>query len=93
LRTLEKEHKDAVERAVSLDIPHAVMPLDEENPDSHPQDEESQPSQEEKSADIVLDDKARPRNARTNWDEVVKKLMNRDRSGKLCLERETNKPT
>ncbi|KAL3735662.1 hypothetical protein ACJRO7_024742 [Eucalyptus globulus] len=70
LRTLEKEHKDAVERAVSLDIPHAVI---------H--------SLHRKSADIVLDDKARPRNARTNWDEVVKKLMNRDRSGKLCLER------
>ncbi|XP_010064841.2 uncharacterized protein LOC104451997 [Eucalyptus grandis] len=93
LRTLEKEHKDAVERAVSLDIPHAAMSLDEENPDSNPQDEESQPSQEEKSADIVLDDKARPRNARTNRDEVIKKLMNRDRSGKLCLERETNNPT
>lgn len=93
LRTIEKEHKDALERAVSLNIPHAVTSPDEENPDSNPQDEESQPSREEKSADVFLDDKARPCDARTNWDEVVKKLMKRDKSGKLSLKRETNDPT
>ncbi|KAF8017174.1 hypothetical protein BT93_H2382 [Corymbia citriodora subsp. variegata] len=93
LRTIEKEHKDALERAVSLDIPHAVKSLDKENRDSNPQDQESQHSQEEKSADVILDDKARPRDARTNWDEVVKKLMKRDESGKLCLKGETNDPT
>ncbi|KAF8017171.1 hypothetical protein BT93_H2380 [Corymbia citriodora subsp. variegata] len=92
LRTIEKEHKDALERAVSLDIPHAVKSLDKENPDSNPQDEESQPSQQEKSADVALDDKARPHDARTNWDEVIKKLMKRDESGKPLLERETNDP-
>ncbi|XP_030523094.1 uncharacterized protein LOC115735813 isoform X1 [Rhodamnia argentea] len=93
LRTIEKEHKDALERAVSLNIPHAVTSLDEENPDSNPQEEKSQPSREEKSADVVLDDKARPHDARTNWDEVVKKVMKRDKSGKLSLKRETNDPT
>ncbi|XP_039171690.1 uncharacterized protein LOC104449715 isoform X2 [Eucalyptus grandis] len=93
LRSIEKEHKDALERAVSLNIPHAVTSQDEENPDSNPQDEEPQPSQEEKSSDVVLDDKARPCDARTNWDKVVKKLMNRDKSGKLRLEKETNNPT
>ncbi|XP_039170505.1 uncharacterized protein LOC120286346 [Eucalyptus grandis] len=65
LRSIEKEHKDALERAVSLNIRHAVTSQDEESPDSNPQDR-SQPSQEEKSADIVLDDKARPRDVRTN---------------------------
>lgn len=93
LRTKEKEHKDALERAVSLDIPHAVTSLDKGNPDSNPQDEESRPSQEEKSADVVLDDKARLRDSKTNWNEVVKKLMMRDKSGKLRLKRETNNPT
>ncbi|KAI6691464.1 hypothetical protein NL676_028292 [Syzygium grande] len=93
LRTKEKEHRDALERAVSLDIPHAVTSLDKENPDSNPQDEESRPSQEEKSADVVLDDKAKPRDSKTNWNEVVKKLMMRDKSGKLRLKRETNNPT
>lgn len=87
------EHKDALERAVSLNIPHAVTSQDEENPDSNRQDEESRPSQEEKSADVVLNDKARPRNPKTKWDEVIKKLMKRDESGKQRLNRETNDPT
>ncbi|KAK3426386.1 hypothetical protein EUGRSUZ_F02854 [Eucalyptus grandis] len=93
LRSIEMEHKDALERAVSLNIPHAVTSQDEENPDSNRQDEESRPSQEEKSADVVLNDKARPRNPKTKWDEVVKKLMKRDESGKQRLNRETNDPT
>lgn len=93
LRSIEMEHKDALERAVSLNIPHAVTSQDEENPDSNRQDEESRPSQEEKSADVVLNDKARPRNPKTKWDEVIKKLMKRDESGKQRLNRETNDPT
>ncbi|XP_010062261.2 uncharacterized protein LOC104449717 isoform X1 [Eucalyptus grandis] len=93
LRSIEMEHKDALERAVSLNIPHAVTSQDEENPDSNRQDEESRPSQEEKSADVVLNDKARPRNPKTKWDEVVKKLMKRNESGKQRLNRETNDPT
>ncbi|KAK3426388.1 hypothetical protein EUGRSUZ_F02857 [Eucalyptus grandis] len=93
LRSIEKEHEDALERAVSLNIPHAVTSRDEENPDSNCQDEESRPSQEGKSADVVLNDKARPRDLRTKWDKVVKKLMKRNESGKLHLNRETNDPT
>ncbi|KAL8476350.1 hypothetical protein ACS0TY_028865 [Phlomoides rotata] len=69
--TLEKEHKDALERAVSLNIPHAV-PADNE-PST---DDGTEKSEKEKSP---------PRSARTNWNEVVEKLFNKNESGKLRL--------
>lgn len=82
LRTIEKEHKDALERAVSLNIPHAVK-----TPDSEPKEaaeevnhSEDQPEQREsKSA-----------GGATNWDEVVKKLFKKTGTGDLVVNKEVN---
>lgn len=94
LKTLEKEHKDALERAVSLNIPHAVGVEEEES---------STQKEEEPMEDITLEasqkhdedastSKARGSDARTNWNEVVEKLFNRDESGEFQLKREATGP-
>ncbi|OIT03106.1 PREDICTED: uncharacterized protein LOC109225261 [Nicotiana attenuata] len=82
LKTLEKEHKDALERAVSLNIPHAVDADEEESTESIT--EESSQKQEEDASTS----KAQCSDARTNWNEVVEKLFNRDETGKLRLKRD-----
>ncbi|KAJ8541966.1 hypothetical protein K7X08_016832 [Anisodus acutangulus] len=96
LKTLEKEHKDALERAVSLNIPHAVG-VDE--------DESSSQKKEEYMDDISITgevsqkqdedastSKAQGSDARTNWNEVVEKLFNKDKTGKLQLQRAATGP-
>ncbi|XP_055810945.1 uncharacterized protein LOC129880778 [Solanum dulcamara] len=94
LKTLEKEHKDALERAVSLNIPHAVGVEEEES---------STQKEEEPMEDITLEasqkhdedastSKARGSDGRTNWNEVVEKLFNREESGELRLKREATGP-
>ncbi|XP_051117490.1 uncharacterized protein LOC127242131 [Andrographis paniculata] len=99
--TLEKEHKDALERAVSLNIPHAVGSGEEEN-SGNADEEKSGNAEEEKSSpgkDVETspgDDAELPRakenppgrNGRTNWNEVVEKLFKRSDSGKLHLNRD-----
>lgn len=69
LNTLEKEHKDALERAVSLNIPHAVSAAEEE-------EEEEECNNAEASE---------PKSKKKNWDEVVEKLFHRSNSGELVL--------
>lgn len=77
LQTIEKEHKEALERAVSLNIPHATT--------STGDDEEG--AQEESAEACENESKsAQDSGGGTNWDEVVKKLMKRDESGKLIFE-------
>ena len=82
LQTIEKEHKDALERAVSLNIPHAVSTADEltENEET-----ETEPAQVDKGDTP----KAKPEsNSKgTNWDEVVEKLFKRSESGNLILKK------
>ncbi|XP_071712969.1 uncharacterized protein [Rutidosis leptorrhynchoides] len=74
LQSIEKEHKDALERAVSLKIPHAVM---------KPEDEEMQPltnkteeccNQDEPSKHEG-EDSNNTKPSRANWNELVKKLL------------------
>lgn len=90
LKTLEKEHKDALERAVSLNIPHAVG-VDEEESSSQKEEEpmEDIPFEECKErGEDASTSKSQGSDARTNWNEVVEKLFNRDETGKLRLNRE-----
>ncbi|KAF3618686.1 putative endo-1,4-beta-xylanase Z-like [Capsicum annuum] len=94
LKTLEKEHKDALERAVSLNIPHAVG-VDEEEPSTQKEEEpmEDIPFEECKEyGEDASTSKTQGRDARTNWNEVVEKLFKRDITGKLRLMRETTDP-
>ncbi|EYU45800.1 hypothetical protein ABFS82_11G100100 [Erythranthe guttata] len=95
--TLEKEHKDALERAVSLNIPHAVIPGEEE---SSGNTEEGSSSSVEKSVEASSHDgktqhsseieKSCCKNARTNWNEVAEKLFKRNESGKMLLNRDVS---
>lgn len=92
LRTFEKEHKDALDRAASLNIPHAVGSTDEE-PTIHKKDGSSSGDE---AAEISLNVTANSKKTtsesaggRVNWNEVVGMLFDRDESGKLLLKQDT----
>ncbi|CAN8232872.1 unnamed protein product [Cochlearia groenlandica] len=75
LNTLEKEHKDALERAVSLNIPHAVSAAEEE---------EIEIKVEEECENVEETSEPKPKNKK-NWDQVVEKLFHRSNSGEFVL--------
>ncbi|XP_057971666.1 uncharacterized protein LOC131160243 [Malania oleifera] len=83
LQTIEKEHKDALQKAVSLNIPHAVPASEELSGD---EDAETSHNQSEEASKP----KSRSSGGRTNWDELVEKLFKKDELGHLLLKRETN---
>ncbi|KAL8550174.1 hypothetical protein ACS0TY_008848 [Phlomoides rotata] len=88
--TLEKEHKDALERAVSLNIHHVVTSGEEEESSCNT---EAASSSGDKSLETCKDDTEDSsekeisfcKNARTNWNEVVEKLFRRNLSRKMLL--------
>ncbi|KAK9272530.1 hypothetical protein L1049_002903 [Liquidambar formosana] len=87
LQTIEKEHKDALERAVSLNIPHAVITAEEEPS----RDKDVEPSQNE--SEDASESKSKSSSGRTNWNEVVQKLLKKNESGERLLKRDTDTPT
>lgn len=94
-QTLEREHKDAMERAVSLNIPYASSSAEEES---------SLNTEEESSRDksvMTCDDETEPsfeteqpptKNVKTNWSEIVQKLLKKNDSGESLLKRDTAAP-
>ncbi|XP_062004783.1 uncharacterized protein LOC133722012 [Rosa rugosa] len=84
LRTFEKEHKDALERAVSLNVPYAVTASEEASEDQKP---EEAPQNE---TEDVSETKSKSTSGRTNWDHVVQKLFKKTESGDIQLNRESN---
>lgn len=90
--TLEKEHKDALERAVSLNIPHAEASY-EESPGKHDEGNSEDRNVETSKDNIeVSSEKRNPsgKNAQTNWNETVAKLFEKKESGKLILKRDVS---
>ncbi|XP_009370563.2 uncharacterized protein LOC103959910 [Pyrus x bretschneideri] len=87
LRTFEKEHKDALERAVSLNVPHAVTPNEEAPADQKPEEALEIESKSEDPADT----KSKSTGGRASWDDVVGKLFKKE-SGHLLLKRDSNPP-
>ncbi|KAE8685935.1 endo-1,4-beta-xylanase Z-like [Hibiscus syriacus] len=87
LKTLEKEHEDALQKAVSLNIPYAV-PIAGETIEIGI--EEMETETEAVEANNGDNPKAKPElsSRGTNWDELVEKLFERSESGKLILNRE-----
>ncbi|CAN1351606.1 Galactose mutarotase [Linum perenne] len=81
IQTLEKEHKDALERAVSLNVPHAVSDADAE--DEGEQEEEEEEKEEEEGPARKEEESRKNKSSRggTNWDELVKKLFRKGESG------------
>lgn len=99
VKTLEKEHKDALERAVSLNIPHAMAStsyLEQEKEEAS----SSSLSSGETAAVELENNKCKSEEPpggggggggkKTNWNDVVKKLFERDESGELVLQRNIN---
>ncbi|KAE8730460.1 hypothetical protein F3Y22_tig00002919pilonHSYRG00016 [Hibiscus syriacus] len=87
LQTIEKEHKDALQKAVGLNIPHAVSASDEKI-----ENEET----ETEAAGADIGDSPKPKSelspGGTNWDQLVEKLFKRSESGKLVLNKESDIP-
>ncbi|KAL3568419.1 hypothetical protein D5086_031070 [Populus alba] len=87
MQTAEQEHRNALERAVSLNIPHAVT-----TPDVEPlKDNRTEPSLSEGVQASQF--KSTSTGRKTNWDEVVKNLFKKDESGDLVLNKEVSAPT
>lgn len=90
--TLEKEHKDALDRAVSLNVPHAVSSevefilgreLAEEERSSVPREESAKNGDKETNHG-----ESKPGGGTANWDHLVQKLFTKNTSGKLHLKEE-----
>ncbi|KAK3218505.1 hypothetical protein Dsin_012475 [Dipteronia sinensis] len=79
LKTIEKEHKDALQKALSLNIPHAAV----RGEDEPPQDE-AEPSQGDN--EDALKTKSQSSGGTTNWDQVVEKLFKKNESGDLVVQ-------
>ncbi|XP_061342917.1 uncharacterized protein LOC133289066 isoform X1 [Gastrolobium bilobum] len=86
LKTIEKEHKDALERAVSLNVPHAVDTAEKE-PSANNEGEASSSGAKDPSST-----QSKSSGARANWDEVVEKLLKKNETADPHLERDTNVP-
>ncbi|GKV00191.1 hypothetical protein SLEP1_g12924 [Rubroshorea leprosula] len=88
LETIEKEHKDALERAVSLNIPIAA------STSAKPSANETLPGKEEMPSQAEGDDAPKTKltssSRSENWDELVEKLFQRNDSGNLVLKQETD---
>lgn len=81
LKTIEKEHKDALDRAVSLNIPHAVATSEDE---SH--EDEPEPSHAKREDASETKQKSSGKSA--NWDQLVEKLFKKSESGDLTLNKD-----
>ncbi|KAJ0987231.1 hypothetical protein J5N97_005587 [Dioscorea zingiberensis] len=80
-QTLEKEHRDALERIVSLNVPNATPPTDDSRQDTS----DATPHEIE----IVESSSSNSKSCeKTNWDELVEKLFDRNESGDLVLKRD-----
>ncbi|XVE72235.1 hypothetical protein DITRI_Ditri11bG0023100 [Diplodiscus trichospermus] len=87
LQTIEKEHKDALERAVTLNIPHAASTVDEL---AEKEETQAEPTQADKGDTPKAKSETSSRGA--NWDELVEKLFKRSESGNLILKKESDSP-
>ncbi|XP_058187141.1 uncharacterized protein LOC131304058 [Rhododendron vialii] len=85
-QSLQQEHKDALERAVSLNIPHAVTTPEEEEPSTSK--EQNVECDDSESFEIEGTVKSQPCGGRTNWNMVVEKLLKKDESGELLFEKD-----
>lgn len=96
-QTLEMEHIDALERAVTLHVPHAVPPPEEATaetslePSVEPGNTEgtSNPPSVKIQGEWASHSDSKS-SGRTNWQELVEKLFSRNDSGNLVLKKDIN---
>ncbi|PKA61323.1 hypothetical protein AXF42_Ash006220 [Apostasia shenzhenica] len=82
-QTLEKEHMNALERAVSLNVLHAFSPPEDHYNTAKLVDRESFEDEQELPSSSYG-----PKSGRANWDDLVEKLFARNESGNLVLKKE-----
>ncbi|KAK2441825.1 alpha/beta-Hydrolases superfamily protein [Trifolium repens] len=87
LKTIEKEHKDALERAVSLNVPHAVDSAEEEHLENNGEGSSNNGDKEAASST-----ETKPSRGRLTWEEVVEKLLKKNETGEKHIEEDTNVP-
>ncbi|WJX32149.1 hypothetical protein P8452_20513 [Trifolium repens] len=87
LKTIEKEHKDALERAVSLNVPHAVDSAEEEHLENNGEGSSNNGDKEAASST-----ETKPSRGRLTWEEVVEKLLKKNETGEKHIEEDTNAP-
>jgi hypothetical protein len=79
LQSLKDEHKNALERAKTLDIPHAADLSElgiQDDASATPFSDTHETSTEPKSI------------GRTSWDELMEKLFTKDEEGKLVVKKD-----
>lgn len=91
--TIEKEHKKALERAVTLNIPHAVPTDTDEEPPAHKEESSQGVTVATSPIKGASTSTGHTTAARTNWNDVVEKLFARDEMGKLALNKEPSGST
>lgn len=91
LQTIQQEHRDALERAVSLNVPHAVDTAEKEPSENNEAEAESSSSGGKDT--LSSQSKSSGGGGRSNWDEVVEKLLKKNKPGDdLDLEKDTAVP-
>ncbi|CAH9106172.1 unnamed protein product [Cuscuta europaea] len=97
LQSIKKEHEDALERAVSLNIPHALPTTEEEevaessgNHNEGPQMVQMLgiPANSSSQKDEKKGEESSQFKTKTNWDELVEKLFKKDETGKMQFNRD-----
>ncbi|CAL9126545.1 unnamed protein product [Musa acuminata var. zebrina] len=81
-QSFEQEHKAALEKAVSLNIPHAVAVTEEASEATI-----TAPSEGQQGATSGGGSKS---SGRANWDQLVEKLFSKNESGNLVLKKDIN---
>jgi len=80
LQSFEEEHKNALQRAKTLDVPHAAdlseEEIQEDGSNGPPSGTHGETTTETKSA------------GSSSWDELMEKLFTRDEDGKLVVNKD-----
>lgn len=94
-QTLEKEHVDALEWAVTLHVPHAVPPPEESTVGASlesPNETANVPVDKSQGGVDATSRSNSKSSSRTNWQDLVEKLFSENESGNLVLKKEVGIP-
>ncbi|CAO2816391.1 unnamed protein product [Amaranthus hypochondriacus] len=85
LQTIEEEHKDALERAVTLKVPHAVS-FDKDSSE-HANTRQVEVENAHLSGDEPTETLPKSSGGKANWDQLVENLFNKPETGQMRLQR------
>lgn len=85
-REHSQEHKAALQRAVTLAVPHAISPSQYGTFDE-PDERESSHSQESKGESSFGSSYSGKSSRKESWDELIERLFDRDETGLMVLKK------